>query len=156
VVIANHKVVRIDYVLRNAAGEVLDSSEGEQPLAYIHGRHEIVPGLERELTGMAVGDTKKVVVPPSEGYGERVEEQVFPIPKAALPPGVTIEVGQTLVGEGDGGERVPVRVVEVRDDAIVVDANHPLAGETLYFEVTVREVRDATADELAHGVTDAD
>jgi FKBP-type peptidyl-prolyl cis-trans isomerase SlyD len=155
-VIATNKVVRIDYTLRNAAGDVLDSSEGERPLAYIHGRQEIVPGLEKELTGLAVGDSKKVVVPPSEGYGERVDEQVFPIPRAAFPPGVAVEVGQTLIGEGDGGERVPVRVIEVRDDSVIVDANHPLAGETLYFEITIREVRDATPDELVHGVTDAD
>jgi FKBP-type peptidyl-prolyl cis-trans isomerase SlyD len=149
--IADKKVVRIDYTLKNAAGEVLDSSDGGEPLSYIHGASQIVPGLEKALTGLDTGQSADVVVKPEEGYGHKDPEGVFGVPRAAFPADALPQVGQSFVGEDDEGQAVPVRVVEVRDDVIVVDANHPLAGETLYFHVDVREVRDATAAELAHG-----
>ncbi len=150
-VIADKTVVRIDYTLRNKGGEILDSSDGGEPLVYIHGASQIVPGLERELTGLAAGDAKDVVVQPEDGYGVPDPQGIFGIPRTAFPPEATIEVGQAFVGEDDEGQAVPVRVIEVREDSIVVDANHPLAGETLYFHVDIRDVRDATLEELQHG-----
>ena len=150
-VIGEKKVVRIDYTLKNAAGEVLDTSEGGEPLSYLHGAHQIVPGLELELAGLAAGDTKDVVVQPDDGYGQPDPQGIFGVPRAAFPPEATLNVGDTFMGEDDEGGAVPVRVVELREDTVVVDANHPLAGETLYFHVDVREVRDATLEELMHG-----
>ena len=148
--IGDKKVVRIDYTLKDAEGQVLDSSEGGEPLSYLHGAQQIVPGLERELTGLSVGQSKDVVVAPEDGYGQRDPEGIFGVPRAAFPAEAHLSVGDTFVGEDDTGAQVPVRVVEVKDDMIMVDANHPLAGVTLYFHVDVREVRDATSEELAH------
>jgi len=149
--IADKKVVRIDYTLKNATGEVLDSSDGQEPLSYLHGAQQIVPGLERALAGMTAGQSKDVVVSPEDGYGLPDPEGVFGVPRGAFPEDAQLEPGQSFIGEDDQGQAVPVRVVEVREDMIVVDANHPLAGETLYFHVDVREVRDATDEELQHG-----
>jgi FKBP-type peptidyl-prolyl cis-trans isomerase SlyD len=149
--ISARKVVTIDYVLKNPGGEVLDTSDGAEPLSYIHGAHQIVPGLERALEGLEVGAVKDVVVPAGDGYGEPDPGGIFTIPRASLPPDLSIEVGDTFMGESDDGEAVPVRVVELRDDVVVVDANHPLAGVELHFHVEVRAVRDATLDELTHG-----
>jgi FKBP-type peptidyl-prolyl cis-trans isomerase SlyD len=150
-VIADKKVVKLDYTLKNAAGEVLDTSDGQEPLSYIHGAHQIVPGLERELNGLAAGDSRDVVVPPEDGYGQPDPQGIFGVPRAAFPSGANLEVGESFLGEDDEGGAVPVRVIEVREDMIIVDANHPLAGQTLYFHVDVREVRDATLEELMHG-----
>lgn len=149
--IGEKKVVRIDYTLKNASGEVLDTSDGGEPLSYLHGAHQIVPGLERELTGMEAGQSKDVVVQPDDGYGQPDPQGIFGVPRAAFPADADLKVGDTFMGEDDEGGAVPVRVVELKDDTIVVDANHPLAGETLYFHVDVREVRDATLEELMHG-----
>ncbi len=149
--IAAQKVVTLDYTLKNDAGEVLDSSEGSEPLAYLHGADQIVAGLERALEGLDVGAVRDVVVPPEEGYGAPDPQGIFPIPRTAFPPDLAISPGDTFMGENDEGDALPVRVLEVRDDSILVDANHPLAGVTLHFHVTVREIRDATAEELTHG-----
>jgi FKBP-type peptidyl-prolyl cis-trans isomerase SlyD len=149
--IGDKKVVRLDYTLRNGAGEVLDTSEGSEPLTYLHGANQIVPGLEKELTGLGAGDAKDVVVAPEEGYGMPDPEGIFGVPRNAFPPEAQLAVGESFIGEDDEGQAVPVRVIELRDDVVMVDANHPLAGETLYFHVDVREVRDASEEELAHG-----
>jgi FKBP-type peptidyl-prolyl cis-trans isomerase SlyD len=149
--IEDKKVVRIDYVLRNGAGEVLDTSEGAEPLTYLHGASQIVPGLERELGGMQAGEAKDVVVAPEDAYGEHDPQGIFGVPRSAFPPDAQLAVGESFIGEDDEGEAVPVRVIELRDDMVVVDANHPLAGETLHFHVEIREVRDASAEELEHG-----
>lgn len=149
--IAEKKVVTIDYTLKNQAGEVLDTSSGGDPLLYIHGASQIVPGLERALTGLAAGQSADVVVEPADGYGARDPEGVFGVPRNAFPAEAQLEVGQSFVGEDEEGQAVPVRVVEVREDVVVVDANHPLAGEKLFFHVDIRDVRDATLEELMHG-----
>ena len=148
--IADKTVVSIDYTLKNAAGEVVDSSNGAEPLSYIHGAQQIVPGLERELTGLAVGEKKEVVVHPQDGYGSVDPEGVFSVPRAAFPPDAKLTVGDAFVGEDDEGRAVPVRIVELKPDSITVDANHPLAGETLYFSVEVKSVRAATEEDMAH------
>jgi len=149
--IAPRKVVTIDYELRDGEGELIDTSEGAGPLSYLHGAHQIVPGLERALEGLDAGAERDVVVPPEDGYGRPDPGGVFTVPRATFPPELTIAVGDTFMGENDDGAGLPVRVVELRDDVVVVDANHPLAGVTLHFHVVVREVRDATVAELQHG-----
>lgn len=150
-IISDNKVVLIDYTLRIDSGEVVDSSEGQEPLAYLHGVGQIVPGLERALSGLTVGDVKDVVVEPADGYGDRDPDGVFGIPKTAFPDTAQLEVGASFVGEDEEGNSLPVRVVALDGDSVTVDANHPLAGERLSFHVTIKEIRDATAEELEHG-----
>jgi FKBP-type peptidyl-prolyl cis-trans isomerase SlyD len=147
--IANQAVVTIDYTLTDDQGAVLDSSNGEEPLTYIHGSGSIIPGLENALAGRAAGDALKVTVAPVDGYGERDEELVQAVPRNRF-PAASIEVGMRFHAQGSDGSRV-VTVVAVDDANVTVDANHPLAGMTLAFDVKVLEVRTATADELEHG-----
>jgi FKBP-type peptidyl-prolyl cis-trans isomerase SlyD len=149
--ISENKVVSIDYTLKNDAGEVLDTSEGEEPLEYLHGHGQIVPGLEKALAGKGHGDKVKVKVSPEEGYGERDPERIIRVPRSQLPQGLTPEVGMSLAAQGDDGELIPLRVAEVQNDAVLLDANHPLAGEALHFEVEIKSIREATSEELEHG-----
>jgi FKBP-type peptidyl-prolyl cis-trans isomerase SlyD len=149
--ITARKVVTLDYTLKNAQGEVLDTSDGAEPLAYLHGASEIVPGLEQALEGLKVGDAKDIVVEPKDGYGDVDPSGVFAIPRSVFPESVKPEVGDSFVGEDDEGNSVPVWVMELRDTEVVVNANHPLAGEQLHYHVVVREIRDATPEELEHG-----
>jgi FKBP-type peptidyl-prolyl cis-trans isomerase SlyD len=148
--ISHHKVVTIDYTLKNAQGEVLDSSEGQDPLVYLHGAENIVVGLERELEGKTVGDSLKTVVSPEDGYGVRNEEMVAAVPRDMFESDMDIEVGMSFQAETDQGVQV-VNIVAVNDEEVTVDGNHPLADEVLHFDVTVRAIREATADELEHG-----
>ncbi|HET9959490.1 MAG TPA: peptidylprolyl isomerase [Polyangiaceae bacterium] len=147
--IANEKVITIDYTLTDEAGEVLDSSSDDGPLSYLHGFGNIVPGLEAALEGKAKGDSVQVTVAPEEGYGKRDEALVQSLPRNRFPDG-EIEVGMQFHAEAQGASRV-LTVVAVDEKAVTIDANHPLAGRTLSFDVTVRDVRDATAEELEHG-----
>lgn len=101
--IGEKKVVRIDYTLKNDGGEVLDTSDGGEPLTYLHGASQIVPGLERELAGLAAGDAKDVVVKPEDGYGQPDPQGIFGVPRAAFPPGVELQVGESFLGEDDQG-----------------------------------------------------
>jgi len=148
--ISHHKVVTIDYTLKNAQGEVLDSSEGQDPLVYLHGAENIVVGLERELEGKTVGDSLKTVVSPEDGYGVRNEEMVAAVPRDMFESDMDIEVGMSFQAETDQGVQV-VNIVAVNDEEVTVDGNHPLADEVLHFDVTVRAIREATSDELEHG-----
>jgi FKBP-type peptidyl-prolyl cis-trans isomerase SlyD len=108
----------------------------------------LVPGLEAALAGLTVGDEKEVVVPAESGFGERDEELVLEIDRAEFPEPENITPGDEFVAESPDGDEVVMRVVALKPDAVVVDANHPLAGQTLHYSVTVREVRDATAEEI--------
>jgi FKBP-type peptidyl-prolyl cis-trans isomerase SlyD len=150
-VVVAQKVVTLEYVLKNAEGTVLDSSEDNAPLSYLHGSHQIVPGLERALEGLKVGDKKEVVVQPVDGYGEPDPNGIFPVPLSAFPAELKLSVGDALMGEDDEGNTMPVRIVEVRADSVLVDANHPLAGQVLYYHVTIQSVREPTPEELTHG-----
>ena len=148
--IANDKVVTIHYTLTNAAGEVIDSSEGAEPLAYLHGHGNIIPGLENALAGKTAGDKMDVSVAPSEGYGERMDELVQEVSRDLFDTEDEIQPGMQFHAQSDQGPRV-VTVVTVTESTITIDGNHPLAGETLKFDVEITEVRDATSEELAHG-----
>ncbi len=147
--IANAKVAIIDYTLTDEEGEVLDSSEDDGPLSYLHGYGNVVPGLESALEGKVAGDKVQATVPPVEGYGERDDGLVQSLPRDRFPDG-EVEVGMQFHAHS-GGERRVLTVVSVTTEEVTVDGNHPLAGRTLSFDVTVREVRDATAEELEHG-----
>lgn len=143
--------VVLDYTLRDADDDVLDASDGDggEPIAYVHGYGMLVPGLERALAGLHAGDEREVVVPPEEGFGERDEELVLEVDRAEMPRPDAVAVGDELVAESPDGEEAVMRVVEVMPDAVVLDGNHPLAGETLRYSVIVRDVRPATAEEIA-------
>ncbi|MCA9554111.1 MAG: peptidylprolyl isomerase [Myxococcales bacterium] len=148
--IAADTVVSIDYVLTNDAGEVLDRS-GDEPLAYLHGRENIVPGLEAALDGLSVGDATQAKLTPDQGYGERDDKKIRQISRTELPPGMEIEVGEALQGQDEDGNIFPLWVVKTDAESITLDGNHPLAGQNLNFDVTVREIRAATEEELHHG-----
>lgn len=139
VAIENGSTVQIEYTLKDDSGEVLDSSQGREPLTYVHGQRQIIAGLEQALDGLQAGDQKHVTVPPKDGYGPldpgaTVEVQRQTVPSEAL------VAGTELVARQPGGEAQVVRVKEVRDSSVVLDLNHPLAGKTLHFDVRVVDV----------------
>lgn len=148
--IEDGKVVHIHYTLKNDDGELIDKSATDSPLGYLHGHGNLIPGLEGALTGLSPGDTRSVQVAPSDGYGERSEALVQDVPIGAFQGVESIEPGMRFQAETDSGPH-PVVVVEVADDVVTVDGNHPLAGETLHFDVEVERVREATAEEIDHG-----
>jgi FKBP-type peptidyl-prolyl cis-trans isomerase SlyD len=135
--------------LKNDAGERLD--EGDEPIQYVHGYSTLVPGLEAGLVGLAQGDQKEIVVPANLGFGDHDDELVMEIERSEFPE--QIATGDEFIAESEEGEEVTMRVVEVRDDAVIVDANHPFAGETLHYQVKVEEVRAASDEEIAEAAT---
>lgn len=148
--IAENLVALIHYTLKNEAGEVLDSSAGHEPLSFVCGANNIVPGLENALLGKVVGDKLDVTVTPEEGYGDVREELVQTVDRANFQGIDEIEVGMQFMAEAPWGQQ-PVTVMAVNDDTVELDGNHPLAGQVLQFNVEVTEVRAATEDELTHG-----
>lgn len=147
------KVVLMHYTLRNPEGDVLDSSAGREPMAYLHGASNIVPGLERQLDGQSVGATVQAVVPPEEAYGVRNEKAMMVLPRNAFPAEMPLEPGTPFAmhDPNNPNRTVHAFVVAVKEEQVMVDANHPLAGVTLHFEVNIVSLRDATAEEKAHG-----
>jgi FKBP-type peptidyl-prolyl cis-trans isomerase SlyD len=143
-------VVSFNYTLTDDTGAVIDSSEGGAPLQYLHGYDNIIPGLESALEGVECGHKSTVIVEPADGYGEVDEEAVFEVGRDKFPDGMEIFPGMQFAGETPNGD-VPLTVVEVRDDSVVVDANHPLAGERLHFDVEVVDIRPASNEELELG-----
>jgi FKBP-type peptidyl-prolyl cis-trans isomerase SlyD len=135
--------------LKNDAGERLD--EGDEPIQYVHGYSTLVPGLEAGLAGLAQGDSKEIVVPANLGFGEHDDELVMEIERTEFPE--QIATGDEFIAESEDGEEVTMRVVEVRDDAVIVDANHPFAGQTLHYQVKVEQVRAASDEEIAEAAT---
>ncbi len=144
------RVVSIAFVLRNAQGDILDKTLPEAPLRYLHGRENIVRGLEARLAGLCVGDHLETVVPPEEGYGLRDGEPQA-VPRAAFPAEAMLQPGVGFVARSEDGKPFPLWIVAVDDETVMVDANHPLSGQSLHFSVDVVAVRDATADELQDG-----
>ncbi|WP_323841704.1 MULTISPECIES: peptidylprolyl isomerase [unclassified Moraxella] len=149
-IIAKDTVVKFNYTLTNNQGEVLDQSHGE-PLAYLHGHHNIIPGLEGQMEGKSAGDKFVAVIAPSDAYGEYLAEAVQSVPRTNFQGVDNIEVGMQFQSQTDDGHVMLVTVKEVTDEEVVVDGNHPLAGQELTFDVEIVEVRAATADEIAHG-----
>lgn len=149
--VANNCVVAFHYTLTSDDGVELDSSKGKDPLAYLHGHGGIIPGLERELEGKAAGDSLKVTVEPADAYGEVNPELVQPVPREAFQGVDSIEVGMQFQAQGSNGQVQMVVVKDVSDETVTVDANHPLAGQTLHFDVNIEDVREASEEELEHG-----
>ncbi len=151
--ITSNKVVAIDYTLKNSEGEIIDSSTGSTPLEYIHGRGSLITGLERELEGKQAGDEFSVVIEPADAYGERNEELIFEVPRSQFEEGTVIEEGMQFEAAAPEGSRI-VTVIKTGTDSVTIDANHPLAGEKLFFDIKIIDVRDATDEELAGNPAD--
>lgn len=145
-------VVGLLYTL-TVDGDVLDSTnpDGSDPLEYIHGIGQLIPGLEREIDGMKVGDAKQVTVPPEEGYGEFDPELVVWLPQEDFPKEIPLQVGTQLQMEDDEGTVRVASITDVESDRVQVDMNHPLAGQELHFDISIVSLRPATEEELDHG-----
>ena len=148
--VARDTVVTIHYTLKNDAGEVLDSSAGGEPLAYIHGGGNIIVGLEEALEGKAAGDHLGVAIPAGKAYGEHDDALVKQVPRRAFQIGGDVKAGMRFTAQTEHGPRQVV-VTRVAGDMVTVDGNHPLAGQALNFDVQITEVRAASDEELSHG-----
>ncbi len=149
-VVGKDRVVYLHYTLKNDKGEVIDSSIDAEPLAYIHGNGHLIPGLEESLDGKETNASMQVTVPPEKAYGEYVENMISVHPKDQFSDPDQIQVGMQVHAETENGV-VTLTVTELGDKEVTLDANHPLAGETLHFDVTIVDVREATKEELDHG-----
>jgi FKBP-type peptidyl-prolyl cis-trans isomerase SlyD len=148
--IKENVVVAMNYQLKDDAGQLLDSSQQGAPLEYLHGHSNIIPGLERALAGMGVGEKKQVSIQPEEGYGQYNPELRFAVPAAQF-QGAVPQVGMQFQLTSQSGESFVAQVVELSPEQVTLDANHPLAGKSLHFDVEITGLRAATAEELAHG-----
>jgi len=148
--IAKDKVVTIDYTLTDGQGTVLDSSQDGEPLSYIQGAGSIIPGLEAALEGKSIGEALQVTIAPDQAYGERDESLMQTVSRGSFEGADQVEVGMRFRVQSDSELQV-ITVVGVEEDTVTIDGNHPLAGVTLNFDVTIRGVRDATGEELSHG-----
>ncbi|EAQ78372.1 FKBP-type peptidyl-prolyl cis-trans isomerase [Blastopirellula marina] len=149
--IGKNTVVTIDYTLKDAEGEIIDTSSGADPLVYLHGIGALIAGMESALDGKSKGDEFQIVITPEQGYGEYDEEDVMEIDLAAFEDPSQVQVGMELVLETEDEGEFAAVVTEVGEEVAIVDRNHPLAGMTLHFEVAVRDVRKATPEEIDHG-----
>ena len=149
--VADGLVVSLDYTLRLDDGQVIDTTTDGDPLQFLQGGQQIIPGLEKALYGMAVGDEKDVELAPGEGYGDRNPDAVEVVPPDAFPADLELTEGMGLQLRDPSGREVLAYVAEIRPDGVVLDLNHPLAGETLFFAVKIANLRTATDEELDHG-----
>jgi len=149
--VKNGRVISLNFVLKNEQGEVLDSSEKGHPLEYLHGYGDIIPGLEKALDGRKLGEKMTVVIPPAEAYGEYEVSLVDEVSRDQFPGVEEIEPGMQFQTHMDDGAPMVINVTAVDEDTVVVDANHPLAGVTLVFEVEISAIREACKEEIDHG-----
>lgn len=149
--VSDDAVVTISYTLTDDDGTVLDSSANHGDLSYLHGHGNIITGLEAALSGREVGDEIKATVEAADAYGERNDEKVVTVPRAQFPEDAELSVGMEFVAQTNDGQQIPVTVVTFSDTDVTLDSNHPLAGQRLHFDVTIRGIRDATSEEIDHG-----
>jgi FKBP-type peptidyl-prolyl cis-trans isomerase SlyD len=148
--VQNGQVVSMEYTLK-VDGVVTDASEGREPLEYVHGAGNIIPGLEREMTGMAIGDSKDVMVAAMDGYGEEDNEAFMDVPRDQFPDEIPMKVGTEIQVQNQAGQPMFARIDQVGEKSVRLNFNHPLAGKDLHFSVKVVGLRDATAEEKEHG-----
>jgi FKBP-type peptidyl-prolyl cis-trans isomerase SlyD len=141
-VVQSGSEVAFDYTLTDESGQVVDTSKGKVPMHYVHGKGQIIPGLEKELAGMSVGSEKKVTVKPEEAYGPVDPTAFREIAKEQVPPDA-LKIGTMLLAQSPTGQGVPVRVHEIKEKTVVMDFNHPLAGKTLSFDVKITDIKGA-------------
>lgn len=149
--VSDGMIVRLDYTLRLENDELIDSSEDREPIEFVQGQRQIVPGLEEALYGLEAGQEKTVLVDPSQGYGERNPEASQVVPRDAFQEDVELDVGMPIRVSDGSGQTATAFVKELGDEAVELDFNHPLAGETLHFAVEILDVREPTAADLAGG-----
>ncbi len=149
--IIENSVVSMHYSLTDDQAQLIDSSQGKDPLAFIYGKGMIIPGLERELAGKAAGDKLEVTVKPEDGYGLYNEQLVGEVDKKHFPEDMELQAGMPVQAENTDGSIQVLMVAEVKEDSVVLDGNHPLAGKVLNFEIEIVSVREATPEELDHG-----
>ena len=154
--VGKDKVVLMHYTLKNDAGDVIDYSDGGDTLPFLQCYGNIIPGLESALEGSKAGDKLDVSIKPEEGYGERMKDAIQEIPSSALQGVDEVKVGMQLQSQDKDGNAFLVSVTKIEDDKITVDGNHPLAGQTLHFSVSIESIRKAEAEELSHGHVHAD
>jgi FKBP-type peptidyl-prolyl cis-trans isomerase SlyD len=149
--VASGRIVSMEYSVALANGEVIERSEAGAPVQYLHGAGMLLPSLEAALEDVEEGTRRRFVLAPRDAYGERDEGNLMTVPRSLFPAGVELRVGARLSARSSGGETFPVSVRELFGDRVVMDLNHPLAGQALHFDVTVREVRSAGTEELFAG-----
>lgn len=149
--VESNTVVSIHYALADDAGNAIESSKGQDPMSYLHGKGNIIPGLENALTGKVPGDTVKVTIDPADAYGEVNDGLIQTVPMEAFQGVEKVEAGMSFQATGPDGQANQVVVTAVEGDEVTVDANHQLAGVTLVFDVEVVDVREASEEEIAHG-----
>jgi len=150
--VADNVVVSLDYVLTIDGDREIDRSDKDAPMEYLHGSNNIIPGLESELTGLAVGDEKEVIVQPESGYGERDPDGVTEFSRDTFPDSLNLEIGESIkMRDKESGESFQAYVTELHTDTVLLDFNHPLAGETLHFHIKIAGLRQPTSEELSHG-----
>lgn len=148
--ITKNSVASFHYTLKDDDGNTIDSSQGQEPLPYLHGAGNIVPGLERELEGKIIGDKLSVTVKPADGYGEFDNALVQELPKDMFGGVDDIQAGMDFHAQTEHGQQV-VTVINVEDDTVTIDGNHPLAGKNLHFDIEITDIREASAEELENG-----
>lgn len=150
-IIVRDRVVSIDYTIRLTGGQLVESSVGSEPLTYLHGRRQIVPGVEQAIEGLEAGAALEIVVPPEKAYGERDPEGVFLVPREAFPEGEQVAPGMMFSASSPDGKNLTFRVLEAKTELVLIDTNHPLAGQTLHIALHVQRVRAASEEELKFG-----
>jgi FKBP-type peptidyl-prolyl cis-trans isomerase SlyD len=145
------KVVDLSYSLTNDKGEILDKADGNDPFTYLHGASQVVPGLESALEGLKQGDKKKVSVSPEQGYGKKDPNLKLAVARTQFPPTLDLKAGMQFEADTGDGQEMMFTVESIQGDKVHIDGNHPLAGQTLHFDVEVLTVRDATEEEMSHG-----
>ena len=145
----NH-VVSFDYTLKSDDGTLIDTSNGRDPLTYLHGAGALIPGMEKALEGKSEGEDFKVTIPPAEAYGDRNENLLHKVDRKELAHLPDLALGMELEVKADGAPLI-MTIVELNDEFVVLDGNHPLAGQTLNFDIQVKTIREATAEEISHG-----
>lgn len=146
------RVITFHYTLTNQAGETIDTSrDSQEAFGYLEGAGQIIPGLEKALALLSVGDTRKIEVEAQDAYGEHDKNLIVEVTKDKLPNPTQVAIDDQFQANGPNGEILMFRVIEMNGDQVKLDGNHPLAGEKLIFDVEIMGVRDATAEELAHG-----
>ncbi len=149
--VQNDKVVAFDYTLTLDSGEVADTSEGRGPLKFLVGSGQIIPGLENEMIGMAVGDKKVVNVQPEDAYGISSPEMIQTVPIEHMPDSINLQIGEEIQGQSEDGHIVHGQITSVDSQNVTIDFNHPLADQALTFDIEIVDIRDASPEEIDHG-----
>lgn len=146
-----NKVITLNFTLKDQYGNILDSTEGEQPFSFLSGHQNILPKLESEIDTMLIGSKRTITINAADAYGEYNDDIVQVVGKDEFPPEFLLEVGMQYIASAPDGTKMPFTITEVNNEDVTIDFNHPLAGKDLQFDIELLNVRDATSEEIAHG-----